>query len=245
MNHQILSIPSSDTTCYLLNGDDGYFLIDTGYDWKKPAFLRRLRRLGVKIDEIGYIFLTHHHDDHSGLLDFFARENPRIKVIFHPFAAQHLLAGENFFAPGSGIPSKGGVLLSHILDVVSKQDGTFPPYAVRETDIAADRDDDSLLRSLGIDGKILLMPGHTADSISVLLDDGSFFAGDAAMSAWYSQLFGLHYTTISIANLETYYESWTKIIRSGAKTIYPSHGSPFPVGKLEKNIRIIKKLEEF
>ena len=51
-----------------------------------------------------------------------------------------------------------------------------------DRDIIIEGDNDEFLKGIGIDGVILHTPGHTRDSISVLLSDGSAFVGDAAMN---------------------------------------------------------------
>jgi glyoxylase-like metal-dependent hydrolase (beta-lactamase superfamily II) len=71
------------------------------------------------------------------------------------------------------------------------------------------------------------LPGHTADSIGVLAE-GDLFCGDAAMNGFPS----IKRTTILIENLKDYAGSWDIMMRSNAKTIYPSHGKPFPVSDL-------------
>ncbi|MDR2157215.1 MAG: MBL fold metallo-hydrolase [Clostridiales Family XIII bacterium] len=243
MNTDIKRFTLDCTQCYLLKAEDGYLLIDTGLRWTEKYFDRRLQKTGIDVDDIKTLFLTHCHDDHCGLLQYVVGRNPKIRVILHEIAAERLRSGHNYFVPESGIPSKGGVLLSRTLRVVSKQDGAFPPYDIREKDIVIRGDDDEILRGLGVDGTIIRTPGHTADSISILLDDGSCFAGDAAMSSWYALLAGCKYLTISIANLEEFYASWGKILANGAKTIYPSHGSPFRADILRKYGGRIKRLE--
>lgn len=58
----------------------------------------------------------------------------------------------------------------------------FPPVKFGEGDFIVENDDDELLRYLGIPGKILCTPGHSPDSISLLLDNGACFCGDVAFN---------------------------------------------------------------
>jgi hydroxyacylglutathione hydrolase len=105
---------------------------------------------------------------------------------------------------------------------------------LRDADILAG--DGVTLRDIGIplDGRILETPGHTVDSISILMEDGSCFAGDAAAN--FFQFAGTKYCVIFVCNLEQYYQSWQKIIAAGALRIFPAHGRPFGVEKLKKNL---------
>jgi glyoxylase-like metal-dependent hydrolase (beta-lactamase superfamily II) len=78
---ELIPLKLSVTTCYLIRTGAGYLLVDTGYaeDW--ALFLKRLRQAGVTFPEISYLLLTHHHDDHVGLIHNVLEENPRIRVI--------------------------------------------------------------------------------------------------------------------------------------------------------------------
>jgi glyoxylase-like metal-dependent hydrolase (beta-lactamase superfamily II) len=44
---------------------------------------------------------------------------------------------------------------------------------------------DYSLANMGIPGRVIHTPGHTAGSVSLLLDTGEVFAGDMAMNAWF------------------------------------------------------------
>ena len=68
----------------------------------------------------------------------------------------------------------------------------------------------------------------------MVFDDGDCIVGDAAAN--FPQLLGTKYCVIIIKNIETYYASWRKLIAAGARQIFPAHGGPFPVEKLEQNI---------
>jgi hydroxyacylglutathione hydrolase len=86
------------------------------------------------------------------------------------------------------------------------------------------------LKDIGIDGKILYTPGHSRDSISVLLSNGSAFVGDVAMN--FLRLTGIGHRPICIEDINTVYASWQRLIEQGAKAIYPSHGKPFSAREL-------------
>ncbi|MDR2157217.1 MAG: MBL fold metallo-hydrolase [Clostridiales Family XIII bacterium] len=242
MNTDPAIIKSHDTKCFLMKAKDGYLLVDTGYVWRQEAFVGQLRKQNVAVREIRHIFLTHYHDDHSGLLNYFVSENPDVRIILHKSGKDLLLIGRNTYDRNACVPTRRCAKSWHVLDLFSNQTGRVPPYAVRETDILQEEDDDALLRELGIDGKIILTPGHSPDSMCILLDNGDLYAGDAAMSSWPALLTGCKYTTIAILDLDMYYDSWQKIIDCGAKVVHPAHGKPFSVKKLEENHRKIKKL---
>ena len=84
-----------------------------------------------------------------------------------------------------------------------------------------------------------MTPGHSKDSISLLLNNGYCFTGDAAGN--FLQFLGSKYCVISVDDLNEYYNSWDKIINNKALIICPAHGKNFTVDKLIKYLRKNKK----
>ena len=115
----------------------------------------------------------------------------------------------------------------------------FPPYLVRDNDILVTGD--TRLKEIGIelDGTIIGTPGHSMDSISVALDDGDCFTGDAAAN--FLQFAGTNFCIIFVNDLDEYYRSWEKIISLNARKIFPAHGEQFTVEKLRQNLGKNKK----
>jgi ribonuclease/clavin/mitogillin len=70
-----------------------------------------------------------------------------------------------------------------------------------------------LLGDIGIPGEILPTPGHSDDSVSLLLEDGSAFTGD---------LTPLEFAWGEAAPLVR--SSWQLLIDRGAVRLYPGHG---------------------
>ncbi len=92
-----------------------------------------------------------------------------------------------------------------------------------------------MLRRLGIAGRILWTPGHTAGSISVLLDDGRAFVGDAAMN--FLRLCRTGYRPLYAEDYSQVFRSWARLLEAGARQIYPAHGRPFAAARLQEALR--------
>ncbi|MHB1394115.1 MAG: MBL fold metallo-hydrolase [Clostridia bacterium] len=175
----------------------------------------------------------------SGQSNYVTSQNPEIKVIAHRLAVELLKTGANDKSRGGGYVNKRVRLLAGVNKLIRPEWSlTFPPYFMRTEDIIIGDDDDKILRVIGIQGKIIYTPGHSIDSISILLDNGILFAGDAAAN--YLNFSGTRYSPVFITDAKEYYMSWEKMIAAGAKTIYPTHGKPFSVDKLKQNICKIK-----
>lgn len=225
-DHTMHSVKLGWTRCFLLKCTGGYLLIDTDYPKQYRLFERKLAGLGIAISEIKYLLLTHHHDDHAGFAAELVRRTG-CQVIVHRHAASALEQGEsedNIKAVNRRIQ------VVFFFYMLFHKEFKFPPLMLSERDILIEGDEDSFLKGIGIDGVILHTPGHTRDSISVLLSDGSAFVGDAAMN--FLRWTGVGHRPIYIEDIETVYESWRKLRERGAKVIYPSHGRPFSATEL-------------
>ena len=244
----IIKIKLSVTNCYLVSSKNGYVLIDSGYDYEWELFKHKLAENGISMGQISYIILTHHHDDHSGLLNNIISENKNIKIVMSVLAPALLANGKNDRSKGGLINKRINFLtkfkilyLSIILHKkIDKQNNlTFPPYYVRNNDILIK--EDTKLKDIGIDidGKIILTPGHSIDSISIIFENGISIVGDAAAN--FLRFAGTKYCVIFVRDLDEYYKSWEKIISENAEKIYPAHGKMFKMEKLKKNIWKNKK----
>lgn len=219
----------AQTNCYLLEAKDGYLLIDCGSLSDKQAFLKSIRKRGIALTDIHYLFLTHHHADHCGLVAFLIAANPQMQVIMSHLCAGYLKTGKHFQHPNEHYANPA---LGRIVDTYSKFNrnlsNSFTPFYSRSEDIHIESDNDTLLPELGIQGKILLTPGHTEDSISMVTDKFAF-VGDAARNTL--NFTGTPYQPMLLYDLEVCYRSWDKLLAEGAKTILPAHGKPFQADK--------------
>jgi glyoxylase-like metal-dependent hydrolase (beta-lactamase superfamily II) len=73
----------------------------------------------------------------------------------------------------------------------------------------------AFLARVGIEGQIVHTPGHSDDSMSLLLDSGIVFTGDLTHPALATEE-----TAAEVAR------SWARLRDLGATTVYPGHGPP-------------------
>lgn len=170
---------------------EGYVLIDTGYENEYTNFKKRLAALNLDVSEIKYIFLTHAHDDHAGFLNDILEESQSTKIVMSYKSLDTLYKGQNSFVGGC-----------------------TTRLALFDT------------------------PSHTADSISLILNDGAFFCGDAAMNGFPS----LNRITIWAEDKNDFSKSWQTIICMKPKKIYPAHGKPFDYEELINNNERLKNI---
>lgn len=242
----IIPLKLSLTNCFLVKTGDHYILVDTGdkADWE--LFCKRLKEAGAGFSQISHIILTHHDDDHSGLLNQIIKENSNIRVVMSHFAKELLEKGKNDFTHGKRLTTKRIKLLWPLQlnrliimmatgkNIDKNSNGKFPPYYARKVDQLITNE--TRLKDIGIslDGRIIETPGHTIDSITILFDDGDALVGDAAANML--QFAGTKNCVVMLDDFDEYYRSWQKIIDCNARRIFPAHGNPFPVAKLRKNM---------
>ena len=219
---------------YLFAIDEGYILIDTGYENGFARFQRNLKKLNIQPSEIKFIFLTHAHDDHAGFLNkVLAITNA--KVILHPKAIERLKSGQNSFE--GGCSSMLAYIFCKLFALFGKSEHKFPPIKDEYLNRLITTDSQEF-RNLNLPIQAIETPGHTADHIS-LLKDGILFCGDAAMNGFPS----IKRNIIWIENLHDYRKSWEKMIAFNPVKIYPSHGKPFDVNDLKRFFKSIDKIK--
>jgi glyoxylase-like metal-dependent hydrolase (beta-lactamase superfamily II) len=227
LSDKVTALAPAVTRCFALRCNEGYLLIDVPYPGNYELLCECLKEAGIDISEIRYLLLTHHHDDHVDCVNELVRETGAT-IIAHEKAVTHLAAGRSD-PDDRPINNCIGVLVG-IYSLF--HEFVFPPVMLRESDLLITGDDDALLPRLGIHGKIIHTPGHTHDSISVILSDGSAIVGDAAMN--FMEFCGTRHRPIYVQDLEETYQSWEKLREHGGQVIYPSHGDPFAAEELAR-----------
>ncbi len=235
----LIRIPLSMGSLDLVPCAGGYLQIDTGYDRDYPAYRKGLKKAGVDITEVRYLFLTHHHDDHAGFLNDLTRDT-ELTIIANQWSKDLLLTGKNDKTRGGGWVSPAIRLLAETkMRLDPNWTLEFPPFALREQDILIDGDNCEILRKLGVAGDILYTPGHCIDHQALVLEEnGVVFCGDAAASMllWA----GSRYFPVFMTDMEAAYQSWQKMLDAGARIIYPTHGRPFWANQLKAQMGKIK-----
>jgi len=145
-----------NTNTFLIPGGGRYLLVDTDWAGTLPAFYRALKQGGVRIGDIAYVMATHWHPDHMGLIPELMRQG--VGLLLPDVQRAYVHGSDGIFAR-DGIP--------------------FEPVREEAARVISCGDSRRFLREeLGIGGEIVSTPGHSPDSVSLILDDGDCFVGD-------------------------------------------------------------------
>lgn len=188
--------------CYLVHGDEGAVLVDTGSARQRERILRRAREAGVRL-----IVLTHAHADHAANAAFLS-EALGVPVGMHPGDAPRIHGGETEAMHAHNPFGKVIIRISRWMD----QHAALIPF-----EVGVWLSDGDSLKAYGVDADIIALPGHTPGSIGVLAGE-DILVGDAMM----------HYVAVTGALLyedrEQMQASVERIYASGATRIHVGHG---------------------
>lgn len=146
-------------------------LIDSGLPNQAKVFLKHVRAIGARPEDVLNIAITHHHVDHAGSLAALV-EATHARVYVHPLDAP-VVRGEKP-VPGPNPHSRAGKVLGPIIKRISP--ARLPPVKI-DHEV---QDGEELPIAGGL--RAIHTPGHTAGHVSYLWPrhGGVLFVGDAA-----------------------------------------------------------------
>ena len=218
-----MEITYNSTNFYLEPCKGGFLLIDAGWKGQLNVFLKKLHQIGVKPLQIQYILLTHHHHDHTAIVSEL-KELTGAKLILYKDQLVYIEKGVTNYKN-----LKQYNKLLWMIDRITRPfiKYQYPAIHPNELDIIVNSDiDDYILRDIGVQGKIITTPGHSHDSISVLLDNGNTYVGDLVMNMSNMKIIGNIPFPIEAEDYSQVKHSLRKLLNLGATVLFPSHGHP-------------------
>jgi ribonuclease/clavin/mitogillin len=172
-------------------------LVDLGWPGTMGTMRANLGRADIPLREIHYSLATHYHIDHAGLAQELKNAGVPllmldVQVPFVQLMKRHIKVQDHF----TEISMEGNVVIP----------------------ISESR---ARLHRLGLAGEILHTPGHSEDSVSLLLDDGRVFTGDLT-----------HPAMVGLENPEVVRASWQLLKDRGATLVHAGHGPIRPLPAL-------------
>jgi glyoxylase-like metal-dependent hydrolase (beta-lactamase superfamily II) len=151
---------------YVLQGDDGFALIETGPGSTLSTIKQGIASLGLELTNLKAILVTHIHLDHAGAAGQLVSETGATLYV-HERGAPHLVDPSKLLASAERIYG----------DLMQPLWGTMTPAAPEKV-IALKGGE--RLNILGHDIGVLYTPGHASHHVSFLLNGEAMFTGDAA-----------------------------------------------------------------
>jgi glyoxylase-like metal-dependent hydrolase (beta-lactamase superfamily II) len=195
----IINVGYRSTNYWVVSAERSRLLVDLGYPGTMGTMRANLKRKDVPIGEIRYGLATHYHIDHAGLAQELKQAGVPLLVLETQVGA---------------IP---------LMKQWTKPRDRYVEITTHDNVTISFGESRALLRRIGIPGEIVPTPGHSDDSVSLLLDDGSVFTGDLTPP-------GL----IPEGDAGVVAASWRLLKERGAIRVYPGHGPVRPIPAIDQ-----------
>jgi ribonuclease/clavin/mitogillin len=190
----IVNVGYDSTNYYVIGNGKKRLLVDVGWPGTLGKLQANLKRKGIAIEEIPYLLATHYHPDHAGLVQEVKAKGVRLMV----------MEGQD-----NAIPA---------LKQWMKPEMNFQEIDLRDNTAVTLAESRGFLAKLDIAGEIVHTPGHSGDSVTLVLDSGDAFTGDLQSESRADEN--------SIAAVQ---KSWATIRAMHARMIHPGHGPSRPM----------------
>ena len=191
----IVNVGYRSTNYWVVSAGRNRLLVDLGWPGRAAALFANIDRMGVPLSEIRYGLATHYHIDHAG-------------------AAQDL--------KNKGVPL---LVMQEQVDAIPQMKQAIKPAdnytEIRTHDniVISTHESREFLERIGIEGEILHTPGHSDDSVTLVLDIGCAFTGDLTLESMADE------ESAAVVS-----RSWQLLRDRQVTTIYPGHASPYYLG---------------
>lgn len=188
----IVNVGYRSTNFWVVSAGRNRLLVDLGWPGKAAALFANLERMGVPLTEIRYGLATHYHIDHAGAAQDLKRRGVPLLVMAEQVAA---------------IP---------LMKQWTKPADDYTEITTHDNVVVSCAESRVFLAKIGIAGEILHTPGHSDDSVSLVLDVGCAFTGDLTMESMVAE-----------EDPALVARSWQLLRDRRVTTIYGGHGSPY------------------
>lgn len=188
----IINVGYRSTNFWVISVGRNRLLVDLGWPGKAAALFANLERMGVPLSEIRYGLATHYHIDHAGAAQDLKRRGVPLLVMEEQVAA---------------IP---------LMKQWTKPADNYTEITTHDNVVISCADSRRFLAELGIAGEILHTPGHSDDSVTLVLGIGCAFTGDLTMESM-----------VATEDPAVVSHSWQLLRDRGITTIYAGHGNPY------------------
>ena len=194
----ILNVGYDSTNYYLIGNPVPRLLVDIGWPGTLPKLLHVLQRYHLQLKDIPYALATHYHPDHAGLAQDAKQQG--VKLIVMETQSETVADFGKYMKP----------------------ENHYTPISLKDNLQLRFEESRKFLAGLGLVGQVIATPGHSDDSVTLVLDEGMAFTGD------------LHPPEFATdEQREQTSASWDAIRSLGVHSIYPGHG---PVRKIKYQI---------
>lgn len=190
----IVNVGYRSTNFWVVSVGRSRLLVDLGWAGMFSALAANLERMDIPLGEITHGVATHYHMDHAGAAQDLKDKGMRLIVTEEQVAA---------------IP---------LMKQFVKESDHYTEISLHGNLVITCAEGRALLATIGLDGQLVHTPGHSDDSVSLLLDTNAVFTGDLT-----------HPMLVTEETAEAVARSWQRLRDLGATTVYAGHGPVRPM----------------
>ncbi|MCL2136736.1 MAG: MBL fold metallo-hydrolase [Coriobacteriia bacterium] len=194
---RILSIEHKHANVYLI-GEQQYVMYDCGWQDSFSVIRSALKAYDIQFEQVRGVLVSHFHPDHGGSLELLRQHGIKPLVMEQQLAHIDWLNG--FFQQKKNDPNG---------DYVPFDTAGCVPLSLGAANV--------MLAEWGIDGQVLYTPGHSADSISLVVGDAAFVGDLPAFEV--AEGYG-----------ESVVACWLDLLACDIRLVYPAHGPCYEIG---------------
>ena len=199
----IVNVGYRSTNFWVISAGTSRLLVDLGWPGRWGELAANLRRMDIPLQEIRYGLATHYHIDHAGAAQDL--KNAGVPLLVMDVQVDAIPRMKTWIKPED-----------NYTEITSHDDRVIPCAESR-----------ALLAQIGIAGEILPTPGHSPDSVSLLLDNGAVFTGDLTRPEF-----------VAYEDPAVVTASWRLLREKGATTVYPGHGPTYSILTVEDGLTL-------
>ncbi len=190
----IVNVGYRSTNFWVLSAGRSRLLVDLGWPGMIDDLMHALQRADIPLAEVRHGFATHYHIDHAGAAQDL-KERGMTLVVWEP-QVEAIAAMKRHIKPAD------------------RYTEIMPAGNV----VKRCEESRAWLATLGIAGEVVPTPGHSDDSVSLVLDSGECFTGDLTME----MMVGEEDARVVAA-------SWARLRALGGRMVHAGHGRPYPM----------------
>ncbi|MCC6241821.1 MAG: MBL fold metallo-hydrolase [Gemmatimonadaceae bacterium] len=190
----IVNVGYRSTNFWVISAGRSRLLVDLGWPGMVDDLLHALKRADIPLAEVRYGFATHYHIDHAGAAQDL--KDRGMTLIVWSTQCEAIAQMKQHIKP-----------TDRYREIVTDGNQVMPCDASR-----------SWLASIGIAGEVVPTPGHSDDSVSLVLDSGECFVGDLTREAM-----------VGSEDPDVIAESWRRLRQLGGRRVYAGHGPIYPM----------------
>lgn len=212
VTHRILMLGRKESSVYILKGEGEYALLGGGMTYIIPDVIKQLKDFNVDEKKIRRIVIHHSHFDHCGIVPFFKKRWPWIKITASARAKELLDRSDvverieflnRMLLTEHGLESQG-------MDLKWASIGITVDEVVKDGDVLTCGD---------LQMKVIDVPGHSSCSIAIYVtEEKAMFGSDAGGVPFGDKIF-----TAANSNFDKYQDGLQKMDGYEIEIYLPEH----------------------